>query len=73
MRYLYIGLIVVFTALVLLFKIQNMESVTLTLFNASITLPVSVMLILIYLLGMATGGSLFALLRTGVRRARQAA
>ena len=34
-RYLYIGLIVVFTALVLLFKVQNLETVTVSLFGAT--------------------------------------
>ena len=71
MRYLYIGLIVVFTALVLLFKFQNLETATVSLFSASITLPVSVLIFLVYLLGMLTGGCLFALLKSWVRNARR--
>ena len=39
MRYVYIGLIVVFTALVLLFKFQNLDTVTVSLFSSSITPP----------------------------------
>jgi putative membrane protein len=73
MRYLYIGLIVVFTALVLLFKFQNLETATISFFSASITLPLSVLVFAIYVLGMLTGGSLLALLRTWSGRARQAA
>ena len=71
MRLVYIGLIVAFTALVLLFKFQNLDAVTVSLFSASVTLPVSVLVVLIYVLGMLTGGCLLALLRTLVRRARQ--
>jgi len=73
MRYLYIGLIVVFTALVLLFKFQNLETATVSLFSASITLPLSILVFSIYVLGMLTGGCLLALLRTWISRARQPA
>jgi uncharacterized integral membrane protein len=68
---MYTGLIVVFTALVLLFKFQNLETATISLFSASITLPLSVLVLAIYVLGMLTGGALLALLRTGIGRARQ--
>jgi len=63
LRYIYIGLIVAFTALVLLFKIQNLETVTVSLFSASMTLSVSTLVMLIYVLGMLTGGFLWSLLR----------
>ncbi len=65
MRYVYIGLIVVFTALVLLFKVQNLETVT-----VSVSLPVSVLIVGVYLLGMFTGGFVLALLRSWVGGAR---
>ena len=73
MRYLYIGLIVAFTALILLFKFQNLETVTASLFSTSITLPVAILVILIYVLGMLTGGFSLALLRTLAGRARSVA
>ena len=71
MRYLYIGLIVLFTALVVLFKFQNLETATVSLFSASITLPLSVLVLVIYVLGMLTGGCLFSLLKSWVRGARR--
>jgi uncharacterized integral membrane protein len=70
LRYVYIGLIVAFTGLVLLFKFQNLETVTVSLFSSSITVPVSVLVIGIYLLGMLTGGFVLALLRTWIGHAR---
>lgn len=70
MRYLYIGLIVVFTAIVLLFKFQNLQTVTVSLFSASMTLPVSFLVIGIYILGMFTGGFVLALLKSWVGGAR---
>jgi uncharacterized integral membrane protein len=70
LRYLYIGLIVLFTAIVALFTIQNLPMVTISLLFSSMTLPLSVLVILIYVLGMLTGGFVLALLRTGIQRAR---
>jgi len=72
MRYLYIGLIVVFTALVLLLKFQHLETATVSLCPASVTLPLSILVLAIYILGMCTGGCLLALLRTWIRGARRA-
>jgi putative membrane protein len=66
-RIVYIGLIAAFTALVLLFKFQNLEIVTVSLFSASISLPVSVLVILIYVLGMFSGGFVVSLLRSWIR------
>ena len=70
MRYVYIALVVVFTGIVLLFTLQNLEAATVSLFSASITLPISVLVLLTYVLGMLTGGSVLAVLRAGVQRAQ---
>lgn len=69
MRYVYMALIVCAAALVILFKVQNLDSVTVSLFSGSVTLPVSVLVLLIYILGMLTGGSLLALVRSWVHGA----
>ncbi len=69
MRYLYMALIAIFVAVIVLFKVQNLESVTVSLFSASVTLPVSVLVLLIYVLGMLTGGFLLATMRTWVHGA----
>jgi uncharacterized integral membrane protein len=70
-KYVYIALIVALTALVLLFKLQNLQTVTVSLLSASFTLPVSVLLVLIYVMGMLTGGFLLSLVRTWIRGARR--
>jgi putative membrane protein len=69
MKYVYIALIVVFAGIVLLFKVQNLTSVTVSLFAASVTLPISVLVLSIYVLGMLTGGMVLALLRALIHRA----
>ena len=73
MRYVYMALIAVLAAIVILFKVQNLESVTVSLFSASVTLPVSVLVLLIYVVGMLTGGFLLALLRSWVHGATRRA
>lgn len=69
MRYVYMALIALFAAIVVLFKVQNLESVTVSLLTVSVTLPVSVLVLLIYVLGMLTGGFLLAMMRTWVHGA----
>jgi putative membrane protein len=61
MWYLYIGLIVAFMAFVVLFKIQNFETATVSPFSTGITLPPSRLIFAIYQPGMRTGGWLLAL------------
>lgn len=73
MRYVYIALIVAFTAIVILFKVQNFETATVSLFSASVTLPVSALVLLVYVLGMFTGGFVLALLRGWVQGATRRA
>jgi uncharacterized integral membrane protein len=69
MRYVYMVLIAILAGVIILFKVQNLESVTVSLFSASVTLPVSVLVLLIYILGMLTGGFLLALVRSWVHGA----
>ena len=68
-RYIYIALIVILAGIVILFKFQNLESATISLFSMSITLPLSLLVFLIYVLGMLTGGFMLSLLRSWARGA----
>ena len=70
MRTVYIGLVVLVTAAVLLFKVQNLESVTVSFLTMTMTLPLSVAIIAVYFLGMVSGGALIAAMRSLVQRAR---
>jgi uncharacterized integral membrane protein len=71
MRYVYIVLIALLTAAVLIFKFQNLTSVTISLMSLSATLPLSTLVILVYVLGMVTGSALVGLVRTWIRGARR--
>jgi uncharacterized integral membrane protein len=70
MRYVYIALIVVVTAAVLLFKIQNLDVVTVSFLTLSFSMPVSLLVVTIYVLGMLTGGTLWSLLRGWLAKAQ---
>jgi putative membrane protein len=70
MRYVYITLIVLLTAVVLAFTLQNFELVTVSLFAMRITLPLALLAVLVYILGMVTGGALLSLLRNWIAHAR---
>ena len=69
MRYVYMALIATFVAIIALFKVQNLDTVSVELLGASFTLRVSVLILLIYVLGALTGGALMALMRTWVHGA----
>lgn len=69
MRYVYTGLMVIALAIVILFIVQNLSSVTVTLLGLSATMSVSVLVLGVYLLGMLTGGVMWSLLRTSIRGA----
>ncbi len=70
MRYVHIAVIVVLTAIVLTFKLQNLQSVTLQFLGMSMTLPVTLLIVAVYVLGMFTGGSLWSLMKKSYEGSR---
>lgn len=71
MRYIHITTIVLALAIVAVFKLQNLETVTVSFLTASLTLTASVLILLVYLLGMLTGSSVLALIRTLIQGAKK--
>ena len=63
MRWFYLAVIIVFAAATLLFILQNGDLVTISFFGLSFRAPFAILVAIAYVLGTATGGSLFALLR----------
>ena len=72
MRWIHTAVIVLFAAITLLFAVQNFQVVTMSFLGFSATLPLALLAIIIYLLGMATGGSLWTLLRRSFEGSRGA-
>ena len=63
MRWFNIGLVVILAAAILIFALQNLQSVTVGFLGFRFTMPLSFLFIAIYLLGMATGGAAWSLVR----------
>src|SRR5436190_13206586 len=70
MRWLHIGVVALFVVATCIFAIQNLEVVTLSFLGFSARAPLALLVAIFYLLGMATGSSLFALLRRSIARSR---
>jgi lipopolysaccharide assembly protein A len=70
MRWVHLAVIIAFAAAISIFAIQNMQIVTMSFLGFSARAPMALLTAIVYLLGMATGGSLFALLRRSIARSR---
>ena len=71
MRWIYLGIIIVFAVAIVIFALQNLEIVTMSLLGFNARVPLALAVAIAYLLGAATGGSLFALLRRSYQGSRQ--
>ncbi|WP_016596909.1 lipopolysaccharide assembly protein LapA domain-containing protein, partial [Yersinia pestis] len=67
MKYIYGVCFLLIVTLTTLFAFQNSGTVNLSLLFTQITLPMSVLIVMIYFLGMFTGGLLITLLRALMR------
>lgn len=71
MRWVHLAIIVLFVAAVVVFAVQNLETVTISFFRLNVSAPLALLTVVVYLLGAATGGSLFALLRRSYEGSRR--
>jgi uncharacterized integral membrane protein len=69
MRYVYLVVILLLTLAVLAFTFQNLASVTVAFLNTSVTLPLALLVLTVYVLGMLTGGAVWGLVRSSYRGA----
>jgi uncharacterized integral membrane protein len=70
MRWIYLAVIVLFAAATILFGIQNRAMVTMSFLGFEVRAPLAILTVVFYVLGAATGGSLFALLRKSILASR---
>ena len=63
MRWFHTIVIAVLAIAILIFALQNLQSVTVDFLGFSLSVPLAVLFVIVYLLGMATGGSAWALIR----------
>jgi len=73
MRWFQLGVIILFAAMTIIFAAQNFQMVTVSFLRISAQMPLALLVVIIYLLGAVTGGSLLALLRRAVEGSKQRA
>ncbi len=71
MRAFYLGLLILLVGVTALFALQNLQTVTVSFLNWSVTLPIAVLVIGVYFLGMVSGGGLLAFLRWTLQRSKK--
>ena len=69
MRYVYMLLIVLFTAAVLVFAAYNFDHVVVSVPGWSASLPLAALILIVYVLGMLTGGIVWSAVRRSIRGA----
>ena len=69
-RWVYVAVVVVFVAAILIFLFQNTQSVSVTFLSFGMAAPIAVVVLVVYVLGALTGGSLYALLRRSIQGSR---
>jgi uncharacterized integral membrane protein len=56
MRWIYLGIIILFAAVTIIFALQNFDIVTMSLLGFNARVPLALVVAIAYLLGAATGG-----------------
>jgi lipopolysaccharide assembly protein A len=70
MRWVHLTVIILFAAANLLFATRNLEVVTMSFLGFSVRAPLAILVAVVYLLGAAMAGSLFALRRKSIKATR---
>jgi lipopolysaccharide assembly protein A len=71
MRAFYLVLLFLLVGVTALFALQNLQTITVSFLNWSVTLPIAVVVIGVYFLGMVSGGSVLAFLRWTLQRSKK--
>jgi uncharacterized integral membrane protein len=73
MRWINLSVVILFVAFTLVLSVQNLEIVTMSFLSFNVRAPLALIVAVFYVLGMATGGSLWALLRRSIQASRRPA
>ena len=63
MRWVHMAVIIVFVVAIIVFAAQNFQNTTVSFLRFSVQAPLALLAVIIYVVGMVTGGSLWAMLR----------
>jgi putative membrane protein len=70
MRWINLTVIAIFAAALLIFAAQNFQTITVYFLTFKLSAPHAVLIVVVYILGMVTGGGLWALVRQVFEGAR---
>lgn len=71
MRWFHIAVIAVLAFVTLILMFQNFEAVTFSFLNLGMTIPLALLIAIVYVMGAATGGSLWGLIRWATAGSRR--
>jgi putative membrane protein len=71
MRWFYLTIICVLVVVTLIFAVENMEVVSVDFLWFGVRLPLAFLIVAVYVVGMATGGSFWGLIRRSVKGVRR--
>ena len=71
MRWFNVAVISIFVIATLIFAAENFQSVTVSFLSYRISLPLAILVPVIYLLGMVTGGCVWALIRRALEGSKK--
>ena len=71
MRWVYLALLLVIVTIIVVFVVQNDEKQTVTFFNQRITAPLSVYFVVVYFLGMWSGGTVVGFVKRAYQHATE--
>jgi lipopolysaccharide assembly protein A len=69
MRWVYLVLLLVIVTIIVVFVAQNRENETVTFFNQQFTAPLSIYFVVVYFLGMWSGGTVVGFLKRAYKHA----
>ena len=71
MRWFYLVLLLVIVTIIVVFIAQNREAATVTFFNQRITAPLAVYFVVVYFLGMWSGGTVVGFVKRAYHHATE--
>jgi uncharacterized integral membrane protein len=71
MRTIYTAVLILFTVVVGIFCVQNLETVAVSFLGWSMNLPLAILVLLVYVLGMISGSGVWWFLRRSASRATE--
>ena len=69
MRWVYLVLLLVIVTIIVVFIAQNREDETVTFFNQTFTAPLSILFVVVYFLGMWSGGTVVGFFKRAYQHA----